>query len=260
MPNRPRRRSGHSRTAAPTPSPIRGSALTLAALVLIGAPLEGLPRDAPNEWTALSPGLRIDRVAQTVEFDATVALDCHNPTTPDAYLELIACAPDTREHEALVVTSVTPSLIHAALLAAGATPGAPGDLATGAPPTGDAISIAFITEPVEQTSGQTARRATAPRAAPVPATNWITDAPTRSRRPTDTFVFAGSRIVERRRAEVYDADGTGVILGLATFGSEVVAFVPLISPAATIDEPVWIADPRTTPTIGTPVRVRLSFE
>ncbi len=196
------------------------------------------------DWTTLTPALRLDRATHTVEFDARVAMDCHNPATPDVYLELIACAPDTREHEALVVTDVPPSLIHAALLAAGLEPGSPGVLATGAPPTGAPVTIEFSTNSTS------------------PATDWITDAPTRSRRPDQCFVFAGSRIATRtingQTREVYDADGTGVILGLTTFGSEVIAHEPLISPDASTDEPVWIADPRIVPDIGTPVRVRIT--
>lgn len=201
------------------------------------------PKAQPAQaWTTLAPGLRIDTQRATVEFDGTVAMDCHNPVTPDVYLELLVCAPDTREHEALVVTSVPPSLIHAALLAVGLEPGHPGVLRTATPPTGDPVRVTLFTD----------------QAHPRDITSWITDAPTRSTAPPAAHVFAGSRIVDRNGQTRYDADGSGVIVGLTTFGSETIAYQPLISPSADTDEPVWIADPRTVPAIGTPVRVRLS--
>ena len=64
--------------------------------------------------------------AKTVEFDGTVPIDCHDPRTPRVYLEVAVCTPDTKEHEALVVTRVKPSDVHAALLAAGLEAGEPG--------------------------------------------------------------------------------------------------------------------------------------
>lgn len=177
-------------------------------------------------------------------------MDCHNPRTPDVYLELVACSPDTREHESLVVTDATPSLIHAALLAVGLEPGSPANLSAAAQPTGDPITVTLITD-ADTTEADDDTTAT-------PATAWITDATTRTQHPDFTFVFAGSRQARPNAPIAYDADGTGVIVGLTTFGSEVIANTTLINPQADIDEPIWIADPRTVPTIGTPVRVRLS--
>ena len=232
-----------SRTTAPR---VARNALLLAITAVLPACSTVQPPHAPQDWTALAPGLRIDRAARVVEFDATVAMDCHHPDTPDVYLELIACAPDTREHESLVVTTVPPSMIHAALLTIDAEPGAPASLRNGTPPTGEAVRVEFITD----------------RDRPIDATDWIIDAPTRSRRPEHRFVFAGSRIATRtvngEPREYYDADGTGVIIGLATFGSELIAYEPLINPDATIDEPVWIADPDSVPAIGRKVRVRIT--
>lgn len=201
---------------------------------------ETAPQQA--QWITLAQGLRLNRAPRTVEFDATIAIDAHNPRSPEVYLELIACAPDTREHESLVVTTVRPSLIHAALLAIDATPGKPGQLATDTKPRGDPILVTIINP-----DGTTAD----PR-------EWITDAPTHQRRPAAGFVFAGSRQARPNATIAYDADGTGVIIGLTTFGSEVIAHLELINPAADIDEPIWIANPAAVPPANTPVRVRLT--
>lgn len=211
----------------------------------IPATKEPAPAPGPR-WVELSPGLRIDRDRRVLEFDGVVAIDCHNPTTPDVYLELVACSPDTREHESLVVTTVQPSLIHAALLALGYEPGRPGAITTheGRPtrkaPTGDALSVELVV---------------ADRSAPVSA--WITDVRARTHHPRGGWVFAGSRFVRRGGARLYDADGAGTVIGLDTFGRETIAFTRVISPDSWVDEPLWIADASAVPARGTPVRVRI---
>src|SRR5690606_16719695 len=56
---------------------------------------------------------------------------------------------------------------------------------------------------------------------------------------------------------IYAADATGLLVGLTTFGTEVVAWREVISHAADVDTPVWIADRATTPPYETPITVRL---
>ncbi len=199
-----------------------------------------------DRWIVLSPGLRINRARSLLEFDGTVAVDCHNPTTPDVYLELVACSPDTREHESLVVTPVPPSLIHAGLLALGFEPGRPGGVVAAGTgvrreaPSGDPLSIRFVVGEREQA-----------------VSSWITDVRARRVHPAGGWVFAGSRFIERGGDRVYDADGAGTVIGLTTFGSETIAYSRPISPDSWVDEPLWIADPNTVPARGTPVIVRI---
>ena len=199
-----------------------------------------------DRWVVLSPGLRINRARSLLEFDGVVAVDCHNPATPDVYLELVACSPDTREHESLVVTGVPPSLIHAGLLALGFEPGRPGGVVAAGTgvrreaPSGDPLSIRLVV-------GDRAR----------PVSSWITDVRTRRVHPAGGWIFAGSRFVERGGDRVYDADGAGTVIGLTTFGSETIAYSRPISPDSWVDEPLWIADPAAVPARGTPVIVRL---
>ncbi|MCC7387607.1 MAG: hypothetical protein IT431_02435 [Phycisphaerales bacterium] len=209
------------------------------------------------EFVEILPGVRINQEIRTLEFDATVAIDCHDPETPDVYLEVICCTRDTREHEALVVTGVSPSSVHAALLALGGEPGRPGgwrregDAIVSVPPEGDRVRVWFfvatddgsirVSEPTQWIIQHETRR---------PLTSWATD---------PGWVFAGSRIRQYQGREVYDADGTGQLIGLHTFGSEVIGWTRVESPEAAVDEPQWLANSDLVPPIGTPVRVRIEL-
>ena len=216
----------------------------------------------PPPMQSLMPGLRIAPDRGLVEFDGTVAVDVHHPDTPDVYLELIVTGPNAREHEALVVTSVPPSMIHAALLAAGHEHGEPGRFfatPTGLMrqrPTGDELDVLLVTANGhgEEVSvpPEVWMRAEGGR----PLMDVSGDGDTGFR-----WIFAGSRVrgmpVAGGERMVYDADGTGVIVGLTTFGSEVVALHDVISPDSAINEPLWLGDARTMPKVGQPVTVRI---
>lgn len=226
--------AGCSRSPSTTPSP-----------TLVSAPV----------FVEMLPGVRVDLTHGIVEFDAIVAVDCHDPETPTVYLEVICCTPDTREHEALVVTAVPPSSIHAALLAVGSRPGTPGSwrqegkAIIALPPTGDRVRVTLLT-----TEADGSTRAHDPA-------EWIIQKGTgrtlREVLPETGWVFAGSRLREFHGREVYDADGTGQLIGLHTFGSETIGWQEIESPEAGIDEPQWLANAARVPAIGTPVVVRL---
>lgn len=204
--------------------------------------------------------VRVDAERRVVEFDGIVPIDAHHEETPDVYLEVVACTKGTREHEALVMTEARPSHLHAALLLIGLEPGAPG-----APrgrgreaiaPTGDPVEvrIAYVNEAGEEVESDAAA--------------WIRHAETGEAFETRGWVFSGSRIVTHRGREVYDADGTGLVIGLAMFGNARVSAPSMggatlalsdgFNPEAGVDEPVWIANRDRVPKFGTRVVVRLS--
>ncbi|MFZ9881975.1 MAG: YdjY domain-containing protein, partial [Phycisphaerales bacterium] len=96
-------------------------------------------------WIEMTPLIRVDRAAQTVELKATAVLDV-------GFLEQYICLAGTRDHEALFVFEGKASEVHAALLLAGFAPGAPGlwrelQAADGSfalekiPPKGDRVSV-----------------------------------------------------------------------------------------------------------------------
>ncbi len=204
--------------------------------------------------------VRADAASRVVEFDGIVPIDCHHEDTPDVYLEVIACTKGSREHEALVMTEARPSHVHAALLLIGLEPGAPGAPAgrggAAVEPTGDAVRVQIVyTDEAGREIG-------------ADADAWIRHVETGAVFATKGWVFSGSRIVTHRGREVYDADGTGLLIGLALFGNArveapstggaAVALRDGFSPEAGVAEPVWIANAERVPAFGTRVIVRLS--
>lgn len=238
----------------------------IAALMLHGGSLE------PVGLKEVFPGVRIDAAKTVVEFDAVVSPALvRDARAPRFYLEVLICSPNSREHETFLVSSVKPSHIHAAMLLIGLLPGSPGgwtrvdDHVTPKPPTGDRLDVRFVY------SSKSGGRVVAD------PLNWIINAEDgtpftaheAAKASSPGWVFAGSSIVQRQRpgdpapagagpaVEMYDADGTGVIMGLTTFGSEVIAWSRVISPEAAVDAPTWIADFEKTPSAGTLVAVRV---
>lgn len=168
------------------------------------------------------------------------------------YLEAIAVTPMSgKDHEALVVTNVRPSTIHAALLAIGLEPGAPGGVewdgrvARATPATGAPVHV-------------TLREADAPPPG-TPIDHYIVHADTGAAFDAQAlgappqWVFAGS-VLERG---AYVADAQGLVVGLHTFGNETVSLGQALSPDSFIEEPVWIAHPTRTPAFGVAVVLRI---
>lgn len=250
-------------------------AATLAASLLIAPPACAWPpmhlwrlaspanqphRPTPSQPREVFPHVRLDRDAGLVELDGAIPINAHAQDGSVVFLEAIACRPDTKEHESLVVTSALASHVHAALLLLGLEPGAPGRwewndrTLSAVPPTGSAlaITIAWIDD-----AGRTHEHT---------ATDLIENRAdgrtfTAAMRPENSglplFVFAGSRFVQHQGRELYDADGTGLIVGLHTFGSETIAPTVVLNHEASVQEPEWIASRALLPPRGTPVTVRI---
>lgn len=224
-------------------------AVTAALAVWVSAPAapaEPPPGTPPESGKELLPGVVVSE--GWVSFRGEVCADLSHAQTPVVYLELLVTGPDSREHESLVVTKVKPSAIHAGLLAAGLEPGRPvswrgSKLDKPAEGPRVRVEVAVITDDKP--------------GAFVDMAGWAVHKETRQRL-TDAkgwgLVFAGSRLDD----DGYAADRTGTIVGLAGFGTEVVAAAWGLSPQASVDEPVWIVDKDRIPALGTPVVVRIS--
>ena len=197
------------------------------------------------------PHVFVDAEAGVVDVAGTVPIDTKNESAPDVYLEVVLCARDSKEHESLVMTDALASHVHAALLLIGAEPGSPGAIpreGDRVAPVGDAVRVELVT-----LDGDGSEVVHDPR-------SWVrrVGGGTLSDAAGIGWVFAGSRMAKRQGAEIYDADGTGLIVGLHTFGSEVVALCTVWSPDSGLDEPEWLAANDAVPAQGTPVAVRLS--
>jgi hypothetical protein len=172
---------------------------------------------------------------RTVELDGRVA--CRR-----GWLEQVACARGTREHESLIVVDARPSQVQAALLAAGLKPGAPGRWEVGAgaaltrtPPSGAAIEV-LVRAP--------------PEAEPVPIDAWIRDARTEASTRL-AFVFAGGRFAPGRQGgERFVTDDSGSVVGLVTFGDEVVALDEVVPDRVEVEPARWQARTAAMPEEG----------
>ncbi len=203
------------------------------------------PTPAPPRLITLDGDVRVEVQAGVVSFPGTIALD-------DGWLEVGVCRVGTREHEAVVVTGSTPSIIHAGLLLAGVEPGRPGGYhENGAAfgPTGDRVVVDL--QPVDD-AGE-------PVGDPIPFAATVLDVRAPEETPGLGWVFAGSQVLPNPPSmgpgEYYAADFGGSILGLSTFGDEVLGAVEVRSPDSGVDDAVWKIRAGSLPPAGTRIRV-----
>lgn len=182
--------------------------------------------------------------------------------TADVLLELIVTGfAGGRDHESLVMTRAQASHVHAALLLLGVEPGDPGRWtervddetdewsAVPTPPSGPRLLVELRWRDAETGEERTASPG-----------EWIRHADGETPFPDAGWVFAGSQFVRRQGQVRYDADFTGTIVGLAQFGSEVVAFSQPYHHDESYQEPMWFAKNDAVPPFGTDVTVRLSVD
>lgn len=207
------------------------------------------------------PGIVVHRRQNSVsevEVAGRVCLD-------EGYLEQVACAPSSREHESLVViTPAQPSQVHAALLMAGFTPGSPGrwtfenDTLATIDPTGDSVDVwvRYV-----DAGGQTVEH---------PIRKWIRGVPTRFDEqgnpvrpafPDLPWIFGGSAIAPNPEfmgpGDHYVADMTGSVIGLVTFGDETLGFGQVASDQEDVQAPEWEVNTDAIPPMDTPVTLIL---
>ena len=194
------------------------------------------PASQPRSIT-LEGGVVVSVDGGRVEIPGWIALS-------EGWLEVAVCRQGTREHEAIAASVTLPSVVHSGLLLAGFTPGSPARYRVDAPPlpaTGDPIEVDLIFE----VDG---------REVTLPLGEAIADERGDS---TPRWVFAGSGFRPNPPSlgpgEFYIADYAGTLVGLTTFGDEMLAAVEVRSPEIGVDPPVWQIRPGVLPPVGTPV-------
>lgn len=225
---------------------VNGGAPSLAPSL---AGTSGTPPHAPSVTVAqpsrvlVGPGVAVNLAARQIELEGVVCIDA-------GWLEQIACTPGTREHESLVSLPVRPRDVHAALLLLGLEPGAPGswrvdgDQLIEIAPRGPALSVR-----AQWVSPDGARH-------DEPIATWIRDAPSGTSPSIDRWLFAGSLLIPTREGgSRYLADASGSIIGLVTFGDEVLALPSVRPDAEAVAAPEWEAWTERLPAIGTKVVV-----
>ena len=219
-------------------------------LVVSGCATTGSPSNGSDDRDVaeLSPGLWVDVERRVVRVRGWTCLD-------SGWLEQVACSPGTREHESLMVTNVSASNIHAALLLIGLQPGSPGNWKA----DGDKVVLIPATGPRVDVSVEWTDPAGDMRVDGV--SRWISDISDRSLYPTDKWIFAGSVVLDEAEADRagvrYLADRTGSLIGLVTFGDELLAAEEVLPDSSEVHSPEWVATTRAMPPVGTEVRIVL---
>lgn len=191
-------------------------------------------------------GLTVYPDQHILEIEAYVCLD-------GGWLEQIACSPGTREHESLMTINAKPSEVHAALLLAGYKPGKPGkwvyeeDAYRTVPPQGNTVMISVRYQNRDD------------KVIEEPIRNWIIDHQGNHEFPPTPWVFGGSKFAANpdgmEPGEYYIADFSGSIIGLVTFGDEVLGFAEVISDQEVVSPPEWVINEDAIPPIGTKVTI-----
>lgn len=246
----------NSKWSIPLAVVFMGPLLGVCVIEPVGEPREAAVEDGSRK---LFPYLRIHAEERWLELDGFVPITVDDADAPLVYLEQVLCGRESpeihagKEHESLVATNAKGSHIHAGLLLLGLEPGSPvrwstnedGSIASH-PATGPRVQVEFLW--VDE-DGKSQRRA---------PQHWIRHAESKEQFPDGDWLFSGSLFVTFGGNEVYDADRSGTLIGLTSFGTEVLSWEIPIHHESGIAAPVWSANNDTVPPFETPVRVRLT--
>ena len=212
------------------------------------------PADLAEKIRAIFPGITINSKERFVDVQAAVCL-------AEGYLEVIACAKDSREHESIVMVEAKPSHIHAALLLVGARPGNPamrkpvdeeGTRWVDIPPRGQEVKATLL---VPDEKGVLVERPINDFVAPTKDESGLPEVAGAPGKFPDTFLFAGSHTHQEGDTKTYLADVNGNVISISTFGDEVLC---LSGHHGQENHALsWQIKPDSLPVIGTKVTLRL---
>lgn len=215
---------------------------------------EKVPADIAEKIRAIFPGITINSEERFVDVQSVVCL-------AEGYLEVIACAKDSREHESIVMVEAKPSHIHAALLLIGARPGNPAmrkpvdEEATrwiDIPPRGQSVKVTLL---VPDEKGVMTERPISDFLSPSKDESGLPEVAGAAEKFPDTFLFAGSYTHQEGETKTYLGDVNGNVISISTFGDEVLC---LAGHHAQENHALsWQIKPDSLPEIGTKVILRL---
>ncbi len=206
----------------------------LAPFTVVSGPVTKAPAEptvgSGNRPTDFAPGVRIDWQQRRVEVDAEVVLR-------EGMLELLACSPNTKEHESILRVHARPLHIYQAMGLIGLEPGTPARYHEKQrrmlPPEGESVLLHVRY-----------RQAGTPRV--IPIERWLLDA--KRQRPPDKvrWLFTGSRTFDGGR---FGADLDGTVVGVVDFDTSLITADGLHSAD---NELLWLeANTKAIPPVGT---------
>ncbi|MEM7625132.1 MAG: YdjY domain-containing protein [Planctomycetota bacterium] len=163
------------------------------------------------------------------------------------WLELLACRPGTREHEAIVTLDAEATHIQLALILLGLEPGTPAraeivdSQVTVHPPQGPAVELFFVLDDQP--------------AVEVPANRWVIDQDAGKLMPGNRWLFVGSRSVEHAGQTWFLAEQNGTLVSLVNFGDELIGRPTLQSEDG--GNVFWTANTPQIPAEGTRITLRI---
>ncbi|MCH7873003.1 MAG: hypothetical protein IID33_15010 [Planctomycetes bacterium] len=184
----------------------------------------------PKKPAQFGPGVRIDWQKRLVELDAEVVLR-------QGPLELLACSPQTREHESILRVHAKPLHVYQAMGLIGLTPGSPMKFDKRRKrwrrPTGDSLMLSVRCSAKGATSV-------------VPLERWLRDVEHKQPPRSIEWIFAGSRTLENGK---FGADLDGTVVCVVDFDTALIT----VSDLHTADnEALWLeANTEAIPPVGT---------
>ncbi len=184
----------------------------------------------PKKSAQFGPGVRIDWQKRLVELDAEVVLR-------QGPLELLACSPQTREHESILRVHAKPLHVYQAMGLIGLTPGSPMKFDKRSKrwrrPMGDSLMLSVRCSAKGATSV-------------VPLERWLRDVERKQSPKPIEWVFAGSRTLENGK---FGADLDGTVVCVVDFDTALIT----VSDLHTADnEALWLeANTEAIPPVGT---------
>lgn len=190
---------------------------------------------------AIYPGVVIDRARGHIDLRGRVV------GRAVEWLELLACRPGTREHEAVVTLDAEATHIQLALILLGLEPGTPAraekidDTFIIHPPQGPAVELFFVLDDQPEVE--------------VPANRWVIDQEAGKTMPDNHWLFVGSRSVDHAGQAWFLAEENGTLVSLVNFGDELIGRPTLQSEDG--GNVFWTANTPQIPAEGTRVTLRI---